>query len=99
MTPMKKRICHVVFFSSKDSDDIERIVKGLSILAGIPTVSHFEIGKNKDRFSNEVDVIVYAEFETENNNFKQTTRRRSNNLPARLLNCNRFPDPTFRSVS
>lgn len=37
------------------------------MLAKIPSVSHFEVGTNlnKDRFGNEVDVIVYAEFENE----------------------------------
>ncbi|MCV0427185.1 MAG: Dabb family protein [Roseibium sp.] len=66
-TPRREPIRHVVFFSSKDPGDVERIADGLSMLAKIPTVSHFEVGKNRkqDSFSNEVDVIVYAEFEDE----------------------------------
>jgi hypothetical protein len=62
-----KIIRHVVFFSSKNADDIDRIVEGLSMLADIPSVKHFEVSRNRneDRFGNDVDVIVYAEFEDE----------------------------------
>jgi hypothetical protein len=58
-------IRHVVLFSSKHPDNIEAMVNGLSMLADIPAVSHFEVSRNRneDRFSNEVDVVVYAEFE------------------------------------
>ncbi|MBS1300856.1 Dabb family protein [Loktanella sp. SALINAS62] len=57
-------IRHVVFFSCKDPADIDRVVDGLSMLADIPAVSHFEVRRNRaqDRFANDVDVIVYAEF-------------------------------------
>lgn len=60
-------IRHVVFFSSKDVNDIDRIVEGLSMLSAIPSLKHFEVSRNRneDRFSNDVDVIVYAEFENE----------------------------------
>lgn len=60
-------IRHVVFFSSKDVNDIDRIVDGLSMLSAIPSLRHFEVSRNRneDRFSNDVDVIVYAEFENE----------------------------------
>ncbi|MBM1631514.1 Dabb family protein [Sulfitobacter mediterraneus] len=65
--PRSDFIRHVVFFSSKKVDDIDRIVDGLSKLAEIPSVKHFEVSRNRneDRFGNEVDVIVYAEFENE----------------------------------
>lgn len=35
------------------------------MLKDIPTVSYFEVSRNRneDRYANEVDVIVYAEFE------------------------------------
>lgn len=58
-------IRHVVFFSSKSPADIDRIVDGLSMLSAIPHVRHFEVtrNRNEDRFGNEVDVIVYAEFD------------------------------------
>ncbi|SMX51193.1 Dabb family protein [Actibacterium lipolyticum] len=60
-------IRHIVFFSSKDPADISRVSNGLSMLANIPSVRHFEVGTNlnKDNYGNEVDVIVYAEFEDE----------------------------------
>lgn len=61
---VKPVIRHVVFFSSKVEDDIDRIVDGLSMLGAIPSVSHFEVSRNRneDRFGNDVDVVVYAEF-------------------------------------
>lgn len=57
-------IRHVVFFSAKRKEDIDRIVDGLSMLRDIPDVSTFEVSRNRhqDGFSNEVDVVVYAEF-------------------------------------
>lgn len=60
-------IRHVVFFSSKKAEDIDRIVDGLSMLAAIPTLRHFEVSRNRneDRFGNDVDVVVYAEFDSE----------------------------------
>ncbi|WP_299591987.1 Dabb family protein [uncultured Tateyamaria sp.] len=61
----RRPIRHVVLFSSKHPDNIEPMINGLSMLAKIPTVSHFEVSRNRneDHYSNEVDVIVYAEFE------------------------------------
>ncbi len=58
-------IRHVVLFSAKDPKDVDRIVDGLWMLSEIPHVKTFEVVKNRheDRFSNEVDVIVYGEFE------------------------------------
>ncbi|OAN81139.1 stress responsive protein [Sulfitobacter pontiacus] len=58
-------IRHVVFFSAKDPRDIDQIVDSLSMLSAIPSVKHFEVSRNRneDRFANDVDVIVYAEFE------------------------------------
>lgn len=63
--PNRQPIRHVVLFSSKHPDNIEAMISGLSMLANIPTVDHFEVSRNRneDRYSNEVDVIVYAEFE------------------------------------
>nr|WP_281493240.1 Dabb family protein [Yoonia sp. F2084L] len=57
---------HVVFFSAKDKADIPRIVAGLELLAGIPHSSVFEVRENtqSDALSSEVDVIVYAEFDS-----------------------------------
>ena len=58
-------IRHVVLFSSKHPENIDAMMEGLSMLKNIPTVSHFEVSRNlnADHSSNEVDVIVYAEFE------------------------------------
>ena len=60
----RPKIRHVVFFSSKDQADIPRIVEGLSILGNIPHSDFFEVRKNirEDALSGEVDVVVYAEF-------------------------------------
>ncbi|PJI93118.1 stress responsive alpha/beta barrel protein [Yoonia maricola] len=57
---------HVVFFSAKDKADIPRIVEGLELLAGIPDSCRFEVRRNtqNDALSSEVDVIVYAEFDS-----------------------------------
>jgi hypothetical protein len=62
----RPNIRHVVFFSAKDKADIPRIVEGLELLAGIPHSSAFEVRRNtqNDALSSEVDVIVYAEFES-----------------------------------
>ena len=58
---------HVVFFSAKDKADIPRIVAGLEMLSRIPHASFFEVRQNRqqDALSSEIDVIVYAEFDSE----------------------------------
>ncbi|SFS20975.1 Dabb family protein [Yoonia litorea] len=58
---------HVVFFSAKDKADTIRIVEGLEILADIPHARVFEVRQNRqqDALSSEVDVVVYAEFDSE----------------------------------
>jgi hypothetical protein len=58
---------HVVFFSAKDKADIPRIVAGLNLLADIPDARAFEVRQNtqNDTLSSEVDVVVYAEFDSE----------------------------------
>ncbi len=55
---------HIVFFSARNKADIPRIVEGLSLLGRIPHSSHFEVRRNtqSDALSSEVDVVVYAEF-------------------------------------
>ena len=57
-------IRHIVFFSAKRREDLEAIRTGLSRLASIPFSSHFEVSPNTkvDPLSDEVDVVVYAEF-------------------------------------
>ncbi len=58
---------HVVFFSAKDKADVPRILEGLQLLSGIPHAAFFEVRENRQRdaLSSEVDVIVYAEFDSE----------------------------------
>ncbi|EBA13626.1 Dabb family protein [Roseobacter sp. CCS2] len=57
---------HVVFFSAKDKADIPAIVEGLQLLSAIPHSTVFEVRQNnhRDALSSEVDVIVYAEFDS-----------------------------------
>lgn len=57
-------IRHIVFFSAKDSGEIDRIREGLEALATIPGSTLFEVRENArvDPFGNEVDIVVYAEF-------------------------------------
>lgn len=56
-----------MFFSSKTPENVDRIIQGLSMLGTIPHVRHFEVSRNlhADGFSNEVDIVVYAEFDDE----------------------------------
>ena len=58
-------IRHIVFFSARDSNDLETIRKGLSLLTEIPHATVLEIGENvkTDQLGGEVDLIVYGEFE------------------------------------
>ena len=60
-------IRHIVFFTAKDQADLGRIVEGLELLGQIPHSEHFEVVCNSkvDQIGNDVDVVVYAEFESE----------------------------------
>jgi quinol monooxygenase YgiN len=57
-------IRHIVFFSARDRNDVERVRAGLTELARIPHSQFFEVALNSkvDPLSDEVDVVVYAEF-------------------------------------
>ncbi|MFQ3182973.1 MAG: hypothetical protein ACI9RO_000581 [Alteromonas macleodii] len=57
-------IRHIVLFSAKDQEDVARIVDGLSMLKNIPHASILEVVQNNqvDALSDEIDVVVYAEF-------------------------------------
>ena len=57
----------IVFFSVKRHEDVDAIAEGLRMLGQIPHSSVFEVMKNTktDILSDEVDVVVYAEFEDE----------------------------------
>jgi hypothetical protein len=60
-------IRHIVFFTAKSRRDLPAILDGLRLLGTIPGSSHFEVAENRkvDQIGNEVDVVVYAEFESE----------------------------------
>nr|WP_314259018.1 Dabb family protein [uncultured Devosia sp.] len=57
-------IRHIVFFTAAEPGNVDAIVEGLNLLGTIPHSSHFEVTRNSkvDQISNEVDVVVYAEF-------------------------------------
>jgi quinol monooxygenase YgiN len=59
-------IRHIVFFTAR-TGEIERVRAGLSLLTGNPHASILEIGTNvkSDQLGNEVDLVVYGEFEDE----------------------------------
>ncbi|MDQ0997608.1 quinol monooxygenase YgiN [Phyllobacterium ifriqiyense] len=58
-------IRHIVFFSARNKDDVEAIITGLKQLGEIPHSTTFEVMKNTkvDPVSDEIDVVVYGEFE------------------------------------
>jgi hypothetical protein len=58
-------IRHIVFFSARRSEDIEAVRRGLLRLGDIPHSRAFEVSLNTkvDPLSDEIDVVVYAEFE------------------------------------
>ncbi|KKC36703.1 stress responsive protein [Devosia epidermidihirudinis] len=60
-------IRHIVFFTAKTEDNLDAICDGLNLLGTIPHSTHFEVTRNTkvDQISNEVDVVVYAEFADE----------------------------------
>src|SRR5436190_8999373 len=60
-------IRHIVFFTAKSPEHLPAIVDGLEPLGTIPHVSHFEVTANRklDQIGNDIDVVVYAEFDSE----------------------------------
>jgi|SRR5690606_9761115 len=60
-------IRHIVFFSARKREDVERIARELRMLGNIPESDFFEVGLNRkvDQLGGEVDVVVYAEFRDE----------------------------------
>ena len=57
-------IRHIVFFRAKFREDLEAIRQGLQRLGSIPQATVFEVTLNSkvDPLSDEIDVVVYAEF-------------------------------------
>ncbi|WP_445219823.1 Dabb family protein [Bradyrhizobium sp. Pa8] len=60
-------IRHIVLFTAKDQAHIDRIIEGLSVLTTIPHARRLEVARNRksDQLGNEIDVVVYGEFENE----------------------------------
>ncbi|MCK1402299.1 Dabb family protein [Bradyrhizobium sp. 4] len=60
-------IRHIVLFSAKDKAHVDQIIDGLSVLTTIPHARRLEIARNckTDELANDIDVVVYGEFENE----------------------------------
>ncbi|MFC7700901.1 Dabb family protein [Bradyrhizobium sp. GCM10028915] len=60
-------IRHIVLFTAKDRVHIDQIVEGLSVLTTIPHARRLEVARNRksDQLGNDVDVVVYGEFDNE----------------------------------
>jgi Stress responsive A/B Barrel Domain len=60
-------IRHIVLFTARNKAYVDQIVEGLSVLTTIPHARRIEVGRNRktDQFSNDVDVVVYGEFDNE----------------------------------
>jgi hypothetical protein len=60
-------IRHIVFFSARRKADVAAVAEGLAALGAIPGADVFEVGLNTklDPLSDEIDVVVYAEFRDE----------------------------------
>lgn len=60
-------IRHIVLFSAKSPADLDDIVAGLSLLTTIPHARKLEVARNAktDPFGNDIDIIVYGEFDDE----------------------------------
>jgi hypothetical protein len=60
-------IRHIVFFTARSPENLPAILDGLRLLGTIPHVSHFEVTPNGkvDQIGNDIDVVVYAEFDSE----------------------------------
>jgi quinol monooxygenase YgiN len=58
-------IRHIVFFSARHKEDVEAVRTRLLALGNIPHARLFEVTLNTkvDPLSDEIDVVVYAEFE------------------------------------
>lgn len=57
-------IRHIVFFSVKDSAQLDEVEEGLKLLAQSPYPHLLEVKRNlrRDLFGNAVDLVVYGEF-------------------------------------
>ncbi|WP_050386071.1 Dabb family protein [Bradyrhizobium pachyrhizi] len=60
-------IRHLVLFAAMNEAHIDKIIDGLAVLTPIPHARRLEIARNRktDQFDNNIDVVVYAEFDNE----------------------------------
>lgn len=60
-------IRHIVLFSARNRDEVSAVREGLKALATIPHSVRFEVSDNMrvDPICDEIDVVVYGEFENE----------------------------------
>jgi heme-degrading monooxygenase HmoA len=60
-------IRHIVFFTAKSPENLPAMLDGLRLLGTIPQIRHFEVTQNRkvDQIGNEVDIVVYGEFDSE----------------------------------
>ncbi len=66
-TTDKSMIRHIVLFRARDPKDARAVRDGLRYLHAIPSATLLEVEFNarKDAWSDEIDVVVYGEFEDE----------------------------------
>lgn len=67
INPEPLMIRHIVLFSAKDKAHIDEIIEGLYVLTTIPHARRLEVARNRktDQLGNDIDVVVYGEFENE----------------------------------
>ncbi|WFU14614.1 Dabb family protein [Bradyrhizobium sp. CB3481] len=60
-------IRHIVLFTAKDAAQVDKMIEGLSVLTTIPHARRLEVARNRktDQLGNEIDVVVYGEFDNE----------------------------------
>ena len=60
-------IRHIVLFTARSPEHSPAILDGLKLLGTIPHAGHFEVTENRklDQIGNDIDVVVYAEFDSE----------------------------------
>ncbi|PDT64350.1 stress responsive protein [Bradyrhizobium ottawaense] len=58
---------HIVLFTAKNRAHIDQIIDGLSVLTSIPHARRLEVARNcnADQLGNDIDVVVYGEFDNE----------------------------------
>ncbi|MGY4509490.1 hypothetical protein ACVIN2_002944 [Bradyrhizobium sp. USDA 3650] len=70
-------IRHIVFFTAKDKAHVDEVIEGLLVLTTIPYARRLEIDRNRksDQIGNEIDIVVYGEFDSETDLAADKTHR------------------------